>query len=231
MSSLTLTDKQLEKKYGRRQTGAQLLDEPQELGYICPKGHGGDYLTWSEFKDFIWCRKCQTDYHYAADCQLKRMCWMTDEQWEGFVGRLPTKPTILEGIQHFPDCKITHVEVKIITMCGSSKFCDIMAVCAWLIEKKEHAITLGLHLLPRWYCKVDDHLAESEGVSEEMDKLTLKKIDMSDEVFVVNFNDYIGDSTRREVEYALSRKKTIRWFTHDPIGLTVQEFLNGGKER
>ena len=119
---------------------------------------------------------------------------------------------------------------RVVTMCGSSKFCDIMAVCAWLIEKKEHAITMGLHLLPRWYCRVDDHLAESEDVSEEMDELHLKKIDISDEIFVVNYNDYLGKSTQREVQYALSKKKIIRWFTHDPIGLIVQEFLKGGKD-
>ena len=111
MSSPKLTDKQLEKVYGRRQTGVTALDDPQELGYICPKGHGGDYLTWSEFKDHIWCCKCQVDYHYATDCQLKRMWWMSDEQWRVFVAVLPMKPKILEGTQHFFDCKIPHKEM------------------------------------------------------------------------------------------------------------------------
>ena len=116
-------------------------------------------------------------------------------------------------------------KLKIVTMCGSSRYCDIMAVCAWLIEKQEHAATMGLHLLPRWYCKVDDHLAESENISEEMDKLHLRKIDMSDEIFVVNCNDYLGKSTLREVEYTMSKKIPIRWYTHDPVGLAVQKFL------
>ena len=111
MSSPTLTDEQLEKEYGRRPEG-QAVDYPQELGYICPKGHGGDYLTWSEFKEHIWCWECGKDYHYAADCQLKRICWMSDAMWKDFLEKLPMKPKILEGIQHFPDCNIPHKEVQ-----------------------------------------------------------------------------------------------------------------------
>ena len=100
-----------------------------------------------------------------------------------------------------------------------------MAVCAWLIEKEEKAITMGLHLLPDWYCNVPSHLAEHEGVAKEMDELHLRKIDLADEIFVVNYNDYIGKSTKREVHYAEKHKKTIRWFTHDYIGDKVQEII------
>ena len=111
---------------------------------------------------------------------------------------------------------------KVITMCGSSRFCDIMAVCAWLLEKEEGALTMGLHLLPHWYCDCEDHLAEYEGVHEDLDRLHLRKIDASDEIFVVNRNDYIGESTRREVEYAMKHDKNIRWYTHDAIGQKVE---------
>ncbi|KKK90129.1 hypothetical protein LCGC14_2726140, partial [marine sediment metagenome] len=45
---------------------------------------------------------------------------------------------------------------KVIVLCGSSRFCDLMAVCAWLLEKEEKAITMGLHLLPQWYCHEED---------------------------------------------------------------------------
>lgn len=112
-----------------------------------------------------------------------------------------------------------------VTLCGSSKFCDIMAVCAWLIEKREGAMTMGLHLLPDWYCQVGSHLAEEEGVAEAMDKLHMRKIGISDEIFVVNYDDYIGESTRKEILYAQVLGKGIRWFTHDPIGSQVMEIL------
>lgn len=120
---------------------------------------------------------------------------------------------------------------KIVVLCGSSSFCDIMAVCAWLIERDENAITMGLHLLPQWYAKdIPDHLAEAEGVSEAMDRLHLHKIYLADEIFVVNFQDYIGESTTNEVRYANGKNVVIRWFTHDPIGKKVEAILNSIKQ-
>lgn len=103
----------------------------------------------------------------------------------------------------------------------------MMAVCAWFIERDERAITMGLHLLPSWYSaeRIPDHLAEHEGVAEEMDALHLRKIDMSDEIFVVNYEDYIGDSTANEVAHAKKNNKKIRWFSHDPIGEKVMEII------
>ena len=117
---------------------------------------------------------------------------------------------------------------KIIVLCGSSRFVDVMAVCAWLIERDEKAITMGLHLLPGWYCRqrIPDHLAEHEGVAQDMDELHLRKIDLADEVFVVNYNDYIGSSTRNEVNYAQSYNKKIRWFTHDDVGEKCQSLID-----
>ncbi len=119
---------------------------------------------------------------------------------------------------------------KIIVLCGSSKFCEIMAVAAWLLEKNEGAITMGLHLLPGWYFDehIDDHLAEYEGVADAMDDLHKRKIDLCDEIFVVNYDDYIGSSTLSEIEYANKLNKPVRWYTHDDIGRQIDGII---KER
>lgn len=119
-------------------------------------------------------------------------------------------------------------KTKIVVMCGSSRFADIMAVCAWHIERDEKAITMGLHLLPWWYSaeEIPDHLAEHEGVADQMDELHLRKIDLADEIFVVNAKDYIGSSTRREIEYAREHKKPIRWYSCDHVGLAVNRRIN-----
>lgn len=119
---------------------------------------------------------------------------------------------------------------KIVVFCGSSKFVSIMSVAAWLVERDEQAIAMGLHLLPAWYKSPTGelpkhHLAEHEGVSDAMDSLHLRKIELADEVFVVNYDDYIGDSTRNEIAYATELGKPLRWFTHDPIGECVRAMI------
>lgn len=105
---------------------------------------------------------------------------------------------------------------KVIVLCGSSRFVDLMAVVAWILERDEKAVTMGLHLLPWWYGQEgppDDHLAEHEGVAKEMDELHLRKIHLCDEIFVVNAEGYIGDSTRKEIDYAVGMGKLVRLLT------------------
>jgi hypothetical protein len=114
-----------------------------------------------------------------------------------------------------------------------------MAVIAWLLEKEEGAIVLGLHLLPWWYPNIDnipDHLAEHENCKEQLDELHMRKIDLADEVFVVNQHGYIGNSTKREIDYAQSRGLPFRWYCdqkrgeslgvkRDPLGVRVDQML------
>jgi len=86
------TDEQLKEKYGLRPHGNPLF-EPQEHGYRCPKGHSN--ITWSEFKDHIWCYECEIDYHYAIDCVLIKDKYNPKD--------LPQQPKIIEGIKNFTD--------------------------------------------------------------------------------------------------------------------------------
>ena len=122
---------------------------------------------------------------------------------------------------------------KVVVMCGSSRFCEIMAVAAWLIEKQEKAITMGLHLLPGWYfdIHISDHLAEHEGVAVEMDELHMRKIDLCDEIFVINYMDYIGSSTSNEILYAEKLGKKIRWYNNDQIGRDIDKLIESAIER
>lgn len=132
---------------------------------------------------------------------------------------------------------------KVVVICGSSRFIDVMAVCGWLLERDEGAIVMGLHLLPYWYSEeaIPNHLAEHEGVADQMDELHLRKMDLGllareysgsrVEVFVVNVKHYIGDSTTREVEYAKENGIPIRWYTDDVIGEKVNRLLEEFIER
>lgn len=99
---------------------------------------------------------------------------------------------------------------RIVVFCGSTKFIETMAIKAWEYEKQGY-VTLSCHFLPKWYCPQPDHKAETDGVKDLMDELHLRKIDMADEVFVVNVGGYIGESTRNEIAYAQAQGKTITY--------------------
>ena len=49
------------------------------------------------------------------------------------------------------------------------------------------------------------------GTKEMLDDMHKRKIDMADEVFVINVGGYIGESTWSEIEYALAAGKKVRY--------------------
>lgn len=101
----------------------------------------------------------------------------------------------------------------VITLCGSTRFKE-----AFLREQKrltlEGNIVISVGLF--------GHAGDSE-VWENMDEGTLtktkqmlddmhkQKIDMADEVFVINVGGYIGESTASEIEYARKKGKKITY--------------------
>lgn len=102
---------------------------------------------------------------------------------------------------------------KVITLCGSTKFKDeFLKAQKDLTLKGNIVISVGLF----------GHSGDSE-VWENMDEGTLtktkkmlddmhkRKIDMADEIFVINVNNYIGDSTKSEIEYAIKTGKKVNY--------------------
>ena len=46
---------------------------------------------------------------------------------------------------------------------------------------------------------------------EMLDDMHKRKIDMADEIFVINVNGYIGESTQSEIRYAIEAGKGIKY--------------------
>ena len=44
-----------------------------------------------------------------------------------------------------------------------------------------------------------------------LDDMHKRKIDMADEVFIINVGGYIGSSTQSEIEYAMKAGKQVRY--------------------
>ena len=91
----------------------------------------------------------------------------------------------------------TNHSFKSVCICGSSRFCDLIAVVKWELEKRGIMAT-GLNLLPAWYCEhmewvKSHHGAEQENVAKILDEVHLRKIDKYDCVMIVNPNNYIWE--------------------------------------
>jgi len=104
---------------------------------------------------------------------------------------------------------------KIITICGSTRFADLHQIIKWEFEKDGGVICLTINYLPESYMRAKklklEHIGEQEGNKEILDELHFRKIDISDEVFIINRDGYIGESTRNEINYAKNKGKIIRY--------------------
>lgn len=114
-----------------------------------------------------------------------------------------------------------NVRPKVICICGSTRFADQHAIMRWEFEKLG-MICLMINYLPAWYAEKqgwhgNDHFGERAGLKKELDDLHFRKIDMADEVFVINVDGYIGESTRREIEYAEKMGKPVRFLENKQI--------------
>jgi hypothetical protein len=115
---------------------------------------------------------------------------------------------------------------KIITLCGSVKFWDeYVRQNAILTLQGNIVFSCGLSLKAGYEDLICD--LPLDGVKADLDFIHLRKIDLSDEIFVLNVGGYIGDSTKREIEYALSKGKVVRYL-ESPISTTpAQEPSHG----
>ena len=95
---------------------------------------------------------------------------------------------------------------KVVTLCGSTRFKDIfMEVQKRLTLQGCIVISVGL------FGHAGDEEVWTEGTKEMLDDMHKRKIDMADEIFVINVGGYIGSSTRSEIEYARKTGKPVRY--------------------
>ena len=102
---------------------------------------------------------------------------------------------------------------KVITLCGSTRFKDeFMETQKNLTLQGNIVISVGLfgHSGDNevWENMDEGTLTKTKEMLDDMHK---RKIDMSDEIFVINVNGYIGDSTKSEIEYAKKHGKKVNY--------------------
>ena len=104
---------------------------------------------------------------------------------------------------------------KIVCLCGSTRFYDAFQQANYEFTM-EGNIVLSVGFYP--HSQTKDY-GQKVGCTEEqkimLGELHKRKIDLADEVYILNVGGYIGDSTRSELEYAEENGKEISY--REPI--------------
>jgi len=92
--------------------------------------------------------------------------------------------------------------MKIITICGSLKFIEEMKYHAEKLEFENNCVLSVIYPTKSKECYTEEEI-------HFLQKAHYKRIDISDAIFVVNKNGYIGEAVRAEIEYAKRKNKEI----------------------
>jgi len=98
---------------------------------------------------------------------------------------------------------------NIITMCGSTRFKnEYLESTKWLTLTNNIIISVGL-----FGHSDGDNLTIDEKTM--LDNLHFRKIDLCNEIFIIDVDGYIGNSTKNEIEYATKNGKNIRYLSKE----------------
>lgn len=112
---------------------------------------------------------------------------------------------------------MTNRRPRIVCLCGSTRFYKHFQEANYL-ETIQGRIVLSVGFYPH---AVNEMHGEGIGITEEqkekLDELHKRKIDLCDEILVLNVGGHIGSSTRSEIEYAREHNKEIRYLESTPM--------------
>jgi len=95
---------------------------------------------------------------------------------------------------------------KIITLCGSTKFKD-----EFIAEQKRLTLEGNIVISVGLFGHSGDEEVWTKVTKVMLDDMHKRKIDLADEIFVINVGGYIGSSTRSEIDYAIKTGKIVRY--------------------
>jgi len=110
------------------------------------------------------------------------------------------------------------IRPKIVTLCGSTKYWqDFSRINAKLTLKGYIVLSIGSDLQPddQALSYLTQYAANLQ--KKKLDDLHLHKIQMSDEILVLNIDGYIGSSTNQEIKFATEQNKVVRYLYPDLV--------------
>ncbi|TWD84206.1 methyltransferase family protein [Kribbella amoyensis] len=107
-------------------------------------------------------------------------------------------------------------EAKVITLCGSTRFeAEFAEVNQRLTMEGYVVISLGMFSLPD--LPGYDWTADDSDLKGRLGGVHFQKIRMADELYIVDPGGYLGESTRREIAYAESLGKPVRYLSRERL--------------
>lgn len=108
-------------------------------------------------------------------------------------------------------------EATVITLCGSTTFeAEFAEANRRLTLEGCVVISVGMFSLPD--LGGYDWTVDSSALKARLGAVHLQKIRMADEVYIVDPGGYVGGSTRREIAYAESLGKPVRYLSREQDG-------------
>ena len=98
----------------------------------------------------------------------------------------------------------------VVCLCGSTRF-----KAQFLAAAERLALAGRVVLMPGVFSKADGRALSSEEI-ERLTRLHLRKIEMADEVLVIDPGGVVGDATSEEIEVARQLGKTVRFWSKLP---------------
>ena len=96
--------------------------------------------------------------------------------------------------------------MKIITLCGSLRYKKEMMSIAEVMALKGNCILTPVYPTTENYIR-------SEKDMKKLREAHFKKIELSDAILVIDVDNYIGENTNFEIEYAQKLNKEILYYT------------------
>ncbi len=214
-------------QHGDYHIGNMMIDRDGKLNIIdFNRNDYGD--PWEEFNRIVWCAQAAPLFAsgmvngyfenavplefwkllalYISSNTLSSLYWAIpfgDGEVATMRNQAKEVLTWYDGMKNPIPSWYSGAKGKIITLCGSIKFCeDFEREKARLTAEGQMVLSVERFDLPK---DID------ESQIRLLKEIHKRKIDVSDEIFVVNKGGYVGESTRAEIAYAESKGKGVRY--------------------
>lgn len=143
---------------------------------------------------------------YLTDEQIRVILCGESDGGEVDLGERELANAAADNAVKWRDQDLASRRPTIVCLCGSGRFRDAFEIA-------EYNETLAGNIVLTIGCNTKDVARSPELAHHKpaLDELHLRKIDLADEVLILNVGGYIGESTSRELAYAKSQGKVIRF--------------------